>query len=215
MLGERLSVLVPFEAQKLAAAAHILSPYLPLLFMGEEYGETAPFLFFTDHGDPGLIEAVRKGRKEEFAAFRWQGEPLDPQDPATCERSRLQHTLREQGQHRLLYELYTELLRLRKSVPSLANLSRQHLEVTGVEKHRCIAIRRWADADSTIQLFHYGAGEATPGWPIPEGKWRKLLDTADPRWQGPGSRLPEMVESAGEAMLTLGPWAMVLYSRIA
>ena len=63
MQGERLSTLTDFESQKVAAAAVLLSPFLPLLFMGEEYGETAPFLYFVSHGDPQLVEAVRRGRR--------------------------------------------------------------------------------------------------------------------------------------------------------
>ena len=80
LLGERLSQLVSFESLKLAAAAVILSPYLPLLFMGEEYGEEAPFQYFISHGDAALIDAVRNGRRGEFASFGWLGEPPDPQD---------------------------------------------------------------------------------------------------------------------------------------
>ena len=82
LLGERLTGLVSFEGLKLAAGAVLLSPYLPLLFMGEEYGEPAPFPYFISHGDPDLVEAVRSGRKKEFAAFQWQDEPPDPQDEA-------------------------------------------------------------------------------------------------------------------------------------
>ncbi len=67
MLGDRLSRLVPFESLKLAAGVVLTSPFVPLLFMGEEYGETAPFQYFVSHGDPDLVEAVRQGRREEFA----------------------------------------------------------------------------------------------------------------------------------------------------
>jgi maltooligosyltrehalose trehalohydrolase len=77
MLGERLSQLVSFEALKLAAGAVLLSPFIPLLFMGEEYGEEAPFQYFISHGDPLLVE-VRGGRREEFAAFGWQASPRIP-----------------------------------------------------------------------------------------------------------------------------------------
>ncbi|NIT53369.1 MAG: malto-oligosyltrehalose trehalohydrolase, partial [candidate division Zixibacteria bacterium] len=82
MLGERLSQLVPFEALKLVAGMLLLSPNIPLLFMGEEYGERAPFLYFVDHGDENLIKAVRQGRKAEFKEFKWKGEPPDPQSPS-------------------------------------------------------------------------------------------------------------------------------------
>jgi maltooligosyltrehalose trehalohydrolase len=91
LLGERLTELVSFEQQKLAAASIILSPYLPMLFMGEEYAETAPFQFFISHTDPDLVRAVREGRKEEFARFEWNQEPPDPQDEATFLRCKLNH----------------------------------------------------------------------------------------------------------------------------
>ncbi len=86
MLGERLSQLVSFEALKLTAATMLLSPYTPMLFMGEEYGEEAPFLYFIDHGDPDLVEAVREGRKREFAAFHAQGSPPDAKSLDTVGR---------------------------------------------------------------------------------------------------------------------------------
>ncbi len=78
MLGERLFQLISFESLKLAAGAVLLSPYIPLLFMGEEYGEEAPFTYFVSHSDPELIQAVRKGRKQEFEAFHYDGEPPIP-----------------------------------------------------------------------------------------------------------------------------------------
>src|SRR3990172_2890134 len=89
MLGERLSTLVSFEALKLAAAAVILSPYIPMLFMGEEYGEESPFLYFISHMDKDLINAVREGRKADFRSFQWSGEPPDPQSEDTFNRSKL------------------------------------------------------------------------------------------------------------------------------
>ena len=97
MLGERLASLVSFESLKLAAGAILLSPFVPLIFMGEEYGEKAPFLYFVSHSDPALIEAVRKGRAEEFRAFRWEGEPLDPQSKDTFARCKLHWDERNRG----------------------------------------------------------------------------------------------------------------------
>src|SRR4029077_1030537 len=78
--GERLIQLVDFESIKLAAGVTLLSPFVPLLFMGEEYGETHPFLYSTSHFSPELNEAVRKGRREEFAAFGWGDDLPDPDD---------------------------------------------------------------------------------------------------------------------------------------
>src|SRR5207244_2862263 len=92
-VGERLSTIAPFAAVKVAAALLFSAPALPLLFMGEEYGETSPFQYFTSHLDPALVEAVRKGRTEEFRSFGWEGAVPDPSEPATFLRSRLNHSL--------------------------------------------------------------------------------------------------------------------------
>ena len=107
MLGDRISKLASFEALKLAAGLVILSPSLPLLFMGEEYGEDAPFLYFVSHEDMDLIEAVRTGRKEEFKPFSWEGEPPDPQSEETFRASKLDWQKRTQGHHHVLLGFYT------------------------------------------------------------------------------------------------------------
>jgi maltooligosyltrehalose trehalohydrolase len=86
--GERSSALLSREQLRAAAALVLLAPFVPMLFMGEEWGATTPWRYFTDHEDAALAEAVRKGRAEEFAAFGWAEVP-DPQDPATFEASRL------------------------------------------------------------------------------------------------------------------------------
>jgi maltooligosyltrehalose trehalohydrolase len=109
--GERLAALVEPPALRLAAAILLLSPYVPLLFMGEEHGETAPFLYFVSHGDPELIAAVREGRRRGFAAFGWQGEVPDPQAEATFEASRPRWDRAEEGSGAALRALYRALLR--------------------------------------------------------------------------------------------------------
>ena len=83
MLGDSLGRLVGFESLELAAGVLLLSPFVPLIFMGEEYGEAAPFPYFISHTDSNLVEAVRQGRREEFDAFQQEGDPPDPQDEAT------------------------------------------------------------------------------------------------------------------------------------
>jgi maltooligosyltrehalose trehalohydrolase len=110
-VGERISTLVPWEALYPAAALVLLGSGTPLLFMGEEYGETRPFLYFTSHGDPALAKAVSAGRRKEFIAKGAEDVP-DPQDPATFERSKLAH--RRDGRHAHLREHYRRLLALRR-----------------------------------------------------------------------------------------------------
>ena len=87
--GKRLSSLVSAGQQKLAAVLTLCSPFLPLLFMGEEYGETAPFFYFTSFEDPGLATAVREGRKKEMGSHYSESEFADPQAPSTFERCKL------------------------------------------------------------------------------------------------------------------------------
>src|SRR5258708_16885313 len=108
--GERLSALVNVEALKLAAGVTLLSPFVPMLFMGEEYGETASFQYFTSHLDADLVEAVRRGRRDEFKEFGWEGFVPDPQDEATFRRSQLQHSVKVQEPHATLLRFYKELI---------------------------------------------------------------------------------------------------------
>ncbi|NTW04326.1 MAG: malto-oligosyltrehalose trehalohydrolase, partial [Oscillochloris sp.] len=139
-LGDRLATMLSFAQLKLAAGAFLLSPFTPLLFMGEEYAELAPFQFFTDHSDPALVRGVREGRKAEFAAFvqaHAQALP-DPQDPATFARSKLDHSLRERGRHAVLRTLYRELLRLRRELPALRQAALGDLEVDTDEVARTL-----------------------------------------------------------------------------
>ncbi len=121
-MGDRIATLVSPEALPLITALVVLSPGLPLLFMGEEYGEDRPFLYFTDHGDPDLVRAVREGRKREFASFGWTEEVPDPQDPETFARSRLSLTDPESSlssfQHRLL-DWTARLAKIRRTMPAL------------------------------------------------------------------------------------------------
>jgi maltooligosyltrehalose trehalohydrolase len=213
MLGERLSQLVSLEALKLAASSVILSPFIPLLFMGEEYGETAPFQFFISHLDPQLIDAVRRGRREEFAAFAWQGEPPDPQETETFLRAKLNHQLRYGGQHRRLFEFYQELIRLRKGLPALALLSKENLKVSGPGRDKVLCVQRWSGEQNTLIVLHFGQTQASVALSIPEGRWEKCLDSAEERWGGPGSLLPEVIDSKGELSLTLPAEACAVYLR--
>jgi maltooligosyltrehalose trehalohydrolase len=117
--GDRLAALLPADKRRLATALLLLSPYVPLLFMGEEYGETSPFQYFIDHGDPSLVAAVRAGRLGEFAAFDWKDAVPDAADPATFERSKLDWSLATHGEHAQTLALYRDLLALRRDEPML------------------------------------------------------------------------------------------------
>jgi maltooligosyltrehalose trehalohydrolase len=213
MLGERLSQLVSFAGLKLAAAVVLLSPYIPLLFMGEEYGETAPFPYFISHTDAALVEAVRRGRGEEFAAFAWKGEPPDPQSAAVFEQAKLNHDLRREAHHERLRAFYQELIGLRRRVPALARLDKECMAVLAHEKPPVLCVRRWSEADEVFMVFHFGQEQTEVTLPVPAGHWHKRLDAAEERWQGPGSPLPGELISDGAAALTLAPQGVALFHK--
>jgi maltooligosyltrehalose trehalohydrolase len=204
---------VSFEASKLAAGMTILSPYIPLLFMGEEWGERAPFQYFTSHSDAALIEAVRRGRREEFAAFRWEGDPPDPQDEATFLRCKVDHSLRHTKPHRTLWDFYRELINLRKTLRPLAQLSKERMEVRSFEKERILQIRRWSEGDEVLVVANFSDQTSTVPVAAPAGRWVKRLDSADRRWIGHSS-VPSSFNSTGEVRLSLCPKSFLVFQKV-
>jgi len=210
--GDRLSTLVDFETLKLGAGVVLLSPFLPLLFMGEDYGETAPFQYFTSHSDPGLIEAVRRGRKEEFAAFCRGGEVPDPQDEATFLRSRLTPLdLQSPSQH-LLQAFYRELLRIRRQTAALAHLSMEQCRAVPLDE-QTLLVERWCGASEVLLILCLAEREADLAISHPVGPWTKVIYSADPCWNGAGNVPATLDASGGEFHLSLGPRSFVLYER--
>lgn len=190
MMGGRLSALVSFEAVKLAAAAVILSPYIPMLFMGEEYGEDAPFQYFVSFSDEQLIKGVRKGRKNEFKEFHKKGTPPDPQDETTFLRSKLRWEKREEGNHKTLLEFYKALIKIRKEHPAFSSLNSVNMEVEGHEGKKTAAIKRWLDGGESSLLcilnFNKDTVQSTVSLSGTE-VWEKFFDSSDAIWGGAGS----------------------------
>ena len=214
LFGERSSALLPMEGQKLSAGVVVLSPYLPLLFMGEEYGETAPFLYFTSHYDPILGEAVRQGRRAEFSAFSWDGDPPDPQAESSFLRSKLDHNLRDRQPHRALWGFYRELIRLRKASRPLRHLDKGRSDVGICESEESLFVRRWWKTEEVLALFNFGNRPANLSAYIPPGEWRTRLDSADTKWLGPGTMVSQMVSAGEDFELNLQPKSFCLFDRI-
>ncbi|HVE70203.1 MAG TPA: malto-oligosyltrehalose trehalohydrolase [Thermoanaerobaculia bacterium] len=175
MLGERLGDLVSVDQARLAAAAIILSPFIPMLFMGEEYGETAPFLYFTSHSDHDLIEAVRKGRREEFDDFTWVGEPPDPHAEETFQRSKLNWSLLERPEHASLWRWYQQLLALRRDTPVLRRLDLAALETRADDERQVLLVIRGNGAERALVAFNFSGQAQTVE--APDGRWTALLET--------------------------------------
>ena len=169
--GARLASLVAPSQRRLAAALLLLSPGIPLLFMGEEYGETAPFPYFVDHGDAELIDAVRRGRATDHLPV--SGDVPDPADPVTFARATLDRSsTRGQGEHRDDWLLYRSLLSLRAEEPALRRSTR---ECTRAHADGPVVTLVRTHLDVTIAaLFNLSASEARGQ--LPEGGcWTELL----------------------------------------
>jgi len=210
--GDRFSTLVSFEALKLAAGMILLSPNIPLLFMGEEYGEEAPFQYFVSHSDQGLIEAVRKGRKEEFSAFQWDGEIPDPQDGATFLRCKLSLDLRHQGKNNTLLEFYRRLIQLRREIPSLSCRDKKRIQIEVFEKEKAILMKREVGEDRTIVIFNFSDKPVRMETTIEKGEWKRIFASASEEWGGMGALAPESIVSSGsEVSIVLDADAFALY----
>ncbi|MGB3736605.1 MAG: malto-oligosyltrehalose trehalohydrolase [Ilumatobacter sp.] len=146
---------------RLAAAVTLLSPFTPMLFMGEEYAERAPFPYFIDHGDPDLVEAVRNGRQREFAGVDWSGGVADPADPQTFDDACLDPTLGSEGAHGRMLDLYTLLIDVRARLSVLTDpAAHQTVDCTD----RLVTVRRTLDDVTTVAVFNFsGSRRPVPG----------------------------------------------------
>jgi maltooligosyltrehalose trehalohydrolase len=171
--GARLSTLVAPDRLRLAAALLLLSPGLPLLFMGEEYGEVAPFAYFVDHEDPALLDAVRRGRAAEHAHDL--GGPLpDPGDPATFSASVLRRDLCNDPMHAELRQLYRDLIALRGREPALHNSSREN--TLAHAEGNVVTLTRTHGETSVAAFFNLS--DSTGSGQLPAGeRWDEVLRT--------------------------------------
>jgi maltooligosyltrehalose trehalohydrolase len=189
--GERLSQLISWEGLKLAAAAVLLSPFTPLLFMGEEYGETAPFLYFVSYGDPAVIEAVSRGRARECALSGWAAEPPDPQSSETFLRSRPDTALARRGPHEVLWRYYQEVLRIRREMVDAVDLGGYPPEVKVYPEQAVICLNYDHGEGSYGVFLCFSQRPEVVDFPLGTGPWRLRLNSAASQWAGPGSSGPD------------------------
>jgi maltooligosyltrehalose trehalohydrolase len=223
--GDRLASLVDPARLRLAAAVLLVSPGVPLLFMGEEYGETAPFPFFVDHGDPELLEAVRQGRRTEMADYGWDDEALDPTEEATFARAVLDPARRRDPAGSGLRQLYRALIDLRRDHRALARSSRA--EVAAQVNGTVLVVRRWTADESVVAVVNVAPDPVTvelpPRLPLVAGAdpeagpaddgYTLLLDGADPGLggSGPPASLAWPAGPGGPATVALGPHGFAVY----
>lgn len=191
MMGDRLTASLSDAQLRLAAAACLLAPNIPLLWMGEEYGEKRPFQYFVSHGDEGLVEAVRQGRREEFAAFHALGEAPDPQSEDTYANSRLDWSAHQKPGHANLLEWYRELLRIRREWSVLCELEKVATTASAHDSHRTLVLTRSSrlgDAmeEPVVAAFNFSDQARTVSFGTLPGAWVVELTSADEKWGGAG-----------------------------
>ncbi len=211
-LGDRLgSVLTP-DKLMLGAAIVLLGPYIPLLFMGEEYGEKAPFLYFISHGDRELVRAVREGRKREFSSFGWVGalfEP-DPQAEETFLASKIDPQLANEKPHAEILDFYKKLIALRKEIfpPAFSLSGREGMSVS-LQNSVLVITRCSGDegGDDIFAAFNLAGQEASAALPaLPVFPARPDVPDAGARsWSPLLGRGPD-----SNGFVDLGPYETVL-----
>jgi maltooligosyltrehalose trehalohydrolase len=192
-IGERTSALISYGRLRVAAALLLTSPFVPLLFQGEEWAATTGFQYFTDHPDPELGRAVSEGRRSEFSSFGWEPEQVpDPQDPQTFMNSKLDW-FPPVEEHRRMLEWYRALIALRREHPSLGDPRRDAIEVDFDEDAGWLVFRR---PDLAVAV---NVGPAVVSVPL-GGSWRVLLES-DPGIELSGDLVslpPDTVAVLGE-----------------
>ena len=189
-VGDRMSHLLGPDLLRIGSALVFMSPFIPLLFQGEEWGTLRPFLFFTDHGDPVLGAAVRSGRRRELEAHGWDPDRVpDPQSPETFERSRLDWDEIDHGEHADLLDWHRRLIELRRANPELGNGRLDAIDVAFDEDARWLRMRRGSIvvavnlADEprrlTLRMSALVQGADPADQPTAESNARILLSSAD------------------------------------
>jgi maltooligosyltrehalose trehalohydrolase len=183
--GERLEQIAGLDAAKVAAGLVLTAPFVPLLFQGEEFAATTPFLYFADHDDPAMAKAVREGRRREFAAFGFREQEIpDPEARATFEQSRLNWAEADEGRHAEMLEWYRALIRLRRGSKALNDGELGRTSVRWNEDHLWLVM----DRGRVQVLANFGQREAS--FEVPQGFRVALVSRKGVRGDARGIVLP-------------------------
>jgi maltooligosyltrehalose trehalohydrolase len=185
--GERLEHLVGMEAAKVALGLVLTSPFIPILFMGEEFAASAPFLFFADHEEDEMRRLVAEGRKRDFEAFGWKEEDIpDPEAVETFERSKLGWNELRQGKHAEMLEWVKQLIQLRRTTVDLNDGDLGHLEVECRDEDRSLTMRR-----GSVRVL-INLGNAPTKMKLLEGESIRLRSCGEIAAVGKEIALPQM-----------------------
>ncbi|MEP6260529.1 MAG: malto-oligosyltrehalose trehalohydrolase [Gillisia sp.] len=208
MLGDRLSTLVSFEQLKLAAGIMLVSPFVPMLFMGEEFAEDQPFHYFVDHSDPELVKAVREGRKREFEYFydKGEGEFLDPLGVETFNDSKLNWEFKKNSKKTAMWSYYKRLIALKKSGAFKA-FSSKNKQIEFSEEQHYIKINAKED-QNLFSVFNFKEEILESELPGGNFDWKVVISSAGKEWRGTAEfgqtvNGTEILKIPGHSMLVL------------
>jgi maltooligosyltrehalose trehalohydrolase len=207
-LGDRLSTMISFEALKLTAATYLLSPHVPMLFMGEEYGEKRPFQYFISHTDKGLVEAVREGRKKEFSYFNWEAEIPDPQAEETFNKCLLSWNFDKDRQARTLLEYYRWLITFRKERKAMKGRARHCLRILPVVDKRVVLYELSHDDDRVFIALNFGKQQAAFTQTYRQN-FKMIFDSSAEEWNGPA--IHHIKESEHGEMILMNPESAIIF----
>ncbi len=207
-LGKRLIVLAGLEAAKLAAGLSLLSPFTPLLFMGEEYGEDSPFLFFTDYTDEQLKKEVFAGRKKELRQNGWKKNTRDPQEMSTFSDSKLHWQKRTSFVGKKVLAYYQKLILLRSECCK-GDFDKKRSKFFVMKAKSLLIFQREFSAVAIIVIVNFSKSSQKYSFPCKGEGYVKILDSAETDWAGPGSFLPENTKQ-GEAHV-ICPFSIAVY----
>lgn len=209
--AKRLCMLVDHERIKLGAAAVLLAPYLPMLFMGEEYADQSPFYYFVSHSDQDLINAVQEGRRKEFEAFGFDENIPDPQDEKTFLQSKINWQKRKEGVHNIILKWHTELIRLRKECSPLKDFQKRNCEAKQIGNNALALFRHTAGMEEEmVCLLNFSEKETEFFSPF-EKTAVKILDSKDEQWMLSNPTLKHAEKLLPGEKLSLLPLGVVVY----
>jgi maltooligosyltrehalose trehalohydrolase len=211
--GKRLTSLVSAGERRLAAVLTLCSPFLPLLFMGEEYGETAPFFYFTSFADRGLADAVREGRKRELGSHYSESDFADPQALTTFERCKLDWSKTATSPYAEMLRLYRDLISMRKQHAALGNCRKDLTEIKVDERAKTFVMKRTDPSGrGALLIFNFSADVQSVSIAGDSQAWRLLLWTGGQVYGGsPGPRPVETLAQGSTFRMTLAAFEAVIY----
>lgn len=211
LMGERLSQLLPFEALKLASGAMFIAPYIPLLFMGEEFGAKTPFMYFISHSDTNLVRAVREGRAREFAEMHMGEEAPDPQSSETFNKCKLKWDCIDQTKHKELLQFYKEMISLRKNNTIFTEMNKQNSTFDKLSDDQILILRRWSDKQVLISVMNFSEKSIPIVSSDSEFRGKKIIDSSDCEWGGYNATMPLEVVPGKEYVMQ--PYGFTVYMR--